>query len=98
MKKLLLIISIFFTLNMFSANPATENKKEIKLCVVDKETKEKLSGVTIIHNGIKKYTNLNGDIYLTVYKEKEVTVDFISYQKKNISLSDTTTIISLVKI
>lgn len=98
MKKILLFIAMSLTLNNFSINPSVESKKQIKLCISDKDTNEKLPGVTIILNGEKKYTDLNGEIILSLKKNQEALVEYISYQKKNIIITDTTKNILISKL
>ncbi|MBP8945041.1 MAG: carboxypeptidase-like regulatory domain-containing protein [Paludibacteraceae bacterium] len=62
--------------------------KCLKGTVLDKNTKEALAGVTIIYDGQKIYTDLDGNFIIpNINKEKfKLKVNFISYQDQMIEI------------
>lgn len=105
MKKQFILLFTIISLLTF-ANPKKEAikihelKTTTKIIVVDKETNENIAGASIFIDGKRHYSDLDG--MLTIEQgntNKTVSIEFISYQQKQFSLTDNkTTVIHLERL
>jgi hypothetical protein len=96
MKKIILLFIIFglnTNLKTFSKNSVENNI--VKLTIVDNNNKEKLCGVTVINGKNKKYTNLDGEVYVDI--NKNIIISYISYKDSVIDITKSTEKIIRIK-
>jgi hypothetical protein len=102
MKKVVFLIALL--VSSLSIAVAETNETEALVAtitgkVLDKETKEALAGATIIVNGQKMYSDLDGNFTIEkVAGEKcELTVSMISYEPQSVEVNvkNNTTLLSV---
>lgn len=85
--KILFILFILFT--------GTPEKKSNNIIVVDQTTKEELIGAKVIADSTTYYTDLYGNIILDSLKNKNVIVEYLSYETKTVNIDNELTIVEL---